>query len=797
MPSVPRTRETDYFSTQALDTAHNIAVYNFGDFLSYSVDPNPRGLAPDRIFDLWQIAVDLWLLVVWTRRTVQFAGNSDRGWQRVLRALGSPQEEEARVSRTWLLLHLLTPLPTLASTLEPTSRIPNIFPITCSIVMFIFFVAYTGRAPEALTFLVRLVGAALLGILLFAGAVSHQTMMAQQALFFQVRLAEVELVQMGVALGQLDALPAAVRYLAVRAPDGLFADRYDVLLSRDPRLTGETLARWDAFWRERLARGDHWSLDVLACEHPWLGFDGLLPLLGNPKVMDRLSLPEHTPMYRGATAPPGEHFLRYVFYHDGAQYEVGFDYLEYRRFLHRAALSLSGMMVGVTVVATAALSLFFKMSLVNSLTDLLKGITRVDQGDLSVTVPVHAQDEIGALARAFNLMIGSLRAARDDLRTLNRALEQRIVERNHELATLYEISLLINQACSVDELFSLALRRVLPNIGGEAGMILLPDEKDTLVLAASWGMAPTLAEKLAASPLWNRLRAEGGTLLLHNLAESPRLAEMLPADEFVDFPYQTLASIPLPAGNGDVGLMVYLGRRAYMFGMEQLELMEAVARQLGAAQENIRWRERLAIAAVTEERHRLARDLHDSVTQLLYSQVLFADASAKAIRAGETEAAQTYLARLGESAFRALREMRLMLYRLRPPDLTKMGLAATLRQRLDTVEQCAVIQTYLHYDLPARLPHELEQSVYYILEEALNNALKHANADRVWVDIGQRSGYLVVQVRDDGCGFDPAQVSGGMGLQGICERVAQWGGRFRIRSRPGGGTRLTVILPLK
>jgi len=229
-------------------------------------------------------------------------------------------------------------------------------------------------------------------------------------------------------------------------------------------------------------------------------------------------------------------------------------------------------------------------------------------------------------------------------------------------------------------------------------------------------------------------------------------------------------------------------------------LLEAIAKQLGIAIENARLREYAAAAVLWEERQRLARDLHDSVTQILYSQTLFADAATKSLDVGQTERVYHYLDRLAEGARRALREMRLMIYRLRPSMLEQEGLLGALRRRLELVEERASVQTELIYEvLPSALPAEIEQTLYHIAEEALNNALKHADATEVQVVltyIGNATGkHIVLRVVDNGCGFDRDQVSAGLGLQSLHERAESLAGTLTVTSQPGKGTRVVAHLP--
>ena len=149
--------------------------------------------------------------------------------------------------------------------------------------------------------------------------------------------------------------------------------------------------------------------------------------------------------------------------------------------------------------------------------------------------------------------------------------------------------------------------------------------------------------------------------------------------------------------------------------------------------------------------------------------------------------------------------MRLLVYELRPPELEREGLASALRRRLEAVEGRAGVSGRLVADDLGRLPEEIEQNLYRIAQEALNNVLKHASATAVSVRLQQQQDRVQVgtQVRqleivDNGLGFDPNDPGheGGMGLVGMRERVAQMGGALAVHSEPGKGTQVIVELRL-
>jgi signal transduction histidine kinase/ligand-binding sensor domain-containing protein len=204
-----------------------------------------------------------------------------------------------------------------------------------------------------------------------------------------------------------------------------------------------------------------------------------------------------------------------------------------------------------------------------------------------------------------------------------------------------------------------------------------------------------------------------------------------------------------------------------------------------------------AAAAVTAERNRLARELHDSATQSLYAVTMYADAATRLLSLGQMEPAAENLHKLGGTAREALGEMRLLIFELRPPILVEQGLAAALRARLEAVEGRAGLKTELHVDGESRLPPEVEEGLYRIAVEALNNALRHAQARCISVSLYFDPKSARLQVADDGIGFDLAAVrkAGGQGLPGMQERAEEIGGTWAVESSPGAGTRVTIVVP--
>jgi len=230
------------------------------------------------------------------------------------------------------------------------------------------------------------------------------------------------------------------------------------------------------------------------------------------------------------------------------------------------------------------------------------------------------------------------------------------------------------------------------------------------------------------------------------------------------------------------------------FTDEDLLIMSRFADPAAIAIENARLYQQLERVAIIEERNRLARELHDSVTQSLYAVTLYAEAATRLLSSGDLAGANDNLKALSQTAQEAVKEMRLLIFELRPPVLEKEGLVAAIQARLEAVEGRAGLKTELVVNLHDRLTPEIEETYYRIIQEALNNILKHSQAQKISVTLIQESNSVILEIVDDGVGFDLASASerGGFGLKSMSERAEKYNCQLTISSEPGKGTRIHV-----
>src|SRR3954453_11131215 len=259
---------------------------------------------------------------------------------------------------------------------------------------------------------------------------------------------------------------------------------------------------------------------------------------------------------------------------------------------------------------------------------------------------------------------------------------------------------------------------------------------------------------------------------------------------------RSFLGVPIVARGRVIGALYLTDREgAPEFSTEDERVISLLAAHAGLAIENARLHERSRELSIVEERNRLARELHDSVTQRLVGVVLAAESASTLLERSPAAAAEE-IARVRELARGAMDELRAVVFELRPASLEAEGLAAALRKHVDVLRRVSGRPIELSVAGPPRLPGASAAQVFRIAQEALQNALRHAEAEHIEVRLeGNGNGRLVLSVADDGRGFDPARraVRGRrLGLTSMGGRAEELGGTLAIDSTVGEGTRVRL-----
>ena len=276
--------------------------------------------------------------------------------------------------------------------------------------------------------------------------------------------------------------------------------------------------------------------------------------------------------------------------------------------------------------------------------------------------------------------------------------------------------------------------------------------------------------------------------------------------------HETRIALPIQVHAQTLGMLELGVLRPIREAEVQARLEDATLRgiceQLALAIENSRLYAEARQVAALEERQHLARELHDSVTQSLFTVTLMAEA-AQAMVERDPSRVGSYLDRLKSTAGTALNEMRALLAQLRPTTLGASGLGPALRRHAETVGQQLALPIEVEVDPDlGSLPTAVEDALFRIAQEALHNVVKHAQAQQARVRLtragavdGNRGPGVVLTVEDDGQGFEPSRAIGGtggrgLGLTGMRERASALGGHLTVESAPGQGSRIIVAVPL-
>ncbi len=382
-----------------------------------------------------------------------------------------------------------------------------------------------------------------------------------------------------------------------------------------------------------------------------------------------------------------------------------------------------------------------------------------------------------------------------------------------QTAILRSIAEVLNRSYTLREALDGALHRIIDLIDVEAGWIFLLDpETSQFRLAADVNLpaALTIASKrrMTGDCRCITMLREGQLTEAINLIQCLRLEQALPQSP----ESHRHASVPLIAQDQTVGILNLLLPHGRSFGEEELNMLESIGHELAITIQRARLFEQVRdqehtrrellqrlLVAQEEERRRIAQDLHDHAGQMMTALII---QLAHLVSRAESEdgAMAASLRKLHDLAQQGLDELRKLVYELRPSILDDLGLGPAVRWYADTYVRPAGLQTDVRIaDLGDRLPQEVETVAFRIVQEAVTNALRHAQAIRLEIHVDIKGGSLLVMVRDDGVGFDPEDGNRErrtLGLHGMRERAQLVGGSLQILSVPGVGTTVLARLPL-
>jgi signal transduction histidine kinase len=425
----------------------------------------------------------------------------------------------------------------------------------------------------------------------------------------------------------------------------------------------------------------------------------------------------------------------------------------------------------------------------------LIGLLAIDKHEPNYYLP-SAADLVLTFANQAAVAIENARLF-NEVQKSSEVLRDRIAARTQDLESLYEIAAITSQPLELSVILNTGLERVLSDLGCQSGAVhILDKESGIFKLTESNNLDPSYEDQI------QRIKPENVSLLelfedqkpvfVMDSTRDPKLVDWL-------FPANGSCFIVAPMNaRGEIfGILSLFCEQAHDFTEDDIKLAASIANHMGVAINNAILQEQSEKAAVIEERERLARELHDSATQSLFSLTLFAAAAREKVRSGQLDIALQHLADIGFTANQTHRDMRLLLYQLSSSQLPEEGLVEALERRLRAVEERSGITVNFLPKKTTGLTAKVEQALLQVANEALNNALKHAGGTSVKVELFEEESHVILIIKDDGNGFDLAKAieGAGMGLKNMQIRSSRMGGQLMINSSIGVGTEIVARIP--
>jgi signal transduction histidine kinase len=368
-----------------------------------------------------------------------------------------------------------------------------------------------------------------------------------------------------------------------------------------------------------------------------------------------------------------------------------------------------------------------------------------------------------------------------------------------QLESLNEISNALASQIELEPQLAIVAARLRELLDARIVIVAIPDTPDALRVAAADG-------EVADAVLGTRLElaaSKVGRVLERALSER---VDAIADDNEVDqeaarrLGATTALYVPLIVEGRAIGVVAVHDKRGSdpRFGDEDVRVAESLAKRAAIAIDMSRRVSRDAMRRVVDaqelERTRLARELHDETGQALTSILLGLKELEQGVGVGQAER----VAAVRELVVSTLQGVRRLAVELRPAALDDFGLGPALERLVENHRQHKEIAIDLEIRIgDGRLPADVETTMYRIVQEALTNIAKHAQATRISVLVTRKQNAAVVVVEDDGGGFDAASPTAGLGLSGMRERVALVGGKLRLETRPGAGTTIAAEVPLR
>lgn len=424
----------------------------------------------------------------------------------------------------------------------------------------------------------------------------------------------------------------------------------------------------------------------------------------------------------------------------------------------------------------------------------------VGDGNYDARCTLNTGDELETFGLTLNQMVSNLKISRD-------SLKNHITQRTQELDLISDVALIISRAGALEDVLAEALEKVVNVEGAAGGIIQLFEDGDTWIAAHS-GLSAMIIN------CFNNIQFDEDYLRkIQYTKEGVQVTDIEAEICQKVFPkvqcsgndacpaiangYSRLAYVLLNSRSRPLGILTLFSEDPASFSSKFMQLLKCIGHQLGVAVENAKFHQRTEQLAILEERNRISRELHDSLAQTLGWLSIKTEILEDDLKLGEIEKSQTDMMAIRRVVRDACYDVRESIDGLRT---TPTGdLTTTAAQWISEFRQRSGLLTDFHaMDGDVRLSAVVEAELLRILQEALTNVRKHAQAKKVRVNLHVKGSFAELIVEDDGCGFEykAEEDAGHFGLRIMRERAERLGGTFQVETISGEGTCITAQLPL-
>ncbi len=397
------------------------------------------------------------------------------------------------------------------------------------------------------------------------------------------------------------------------------------------------------------------------------------------------------------------------------------------------------------------------------------------------------------LIAGYRIRVRGIEARSVELEKLVEERTQEIEQRTNELETLYRADEELYRHLQMDQVLQTLVDIAVEILQADKSSILVWDEaRENLIVRTARGFSSETLAKMVFTPdmgVIGIVASTGDPVIVEDTLSDPHVITQITEPEGI----RSLMNFPIKIGGQLYGVFSADYHEPRGFGEDEQRLFSALAQRAASAIQNALLYEAAQELAVVEERSRLARDLHDAVTQTLFSASLIAEVLPQ-IWEQNREQGELRLAELRELTRGALAEMRTLLLELRPTALLEADLGELLGQLGESITGRARVPVHVKVEGECDLPPEVKVALYRISQEALNNMAKHSAASHAEVQLLCEPVQIEMQIIDDGQGFKPTDISAeSLGLGIMQERADTIGAELDITSHPGEGTTIKVI----